>query len=143
MDMTAGGRWARIVFTVALVAATLAGSVWGSDDEFPFGPFRMYSTSRELSEPVADTQVHAVDATGNEIRLVQDLSGMRRAEIEGQLQLFRADPGRLGLLAQAYDNRYPDRPPLEQIAVVIEWIEIEDGRPTGESWTEELVTWRR
>lgn len=143
MDMTAGGRRARILCTVVLVAATLAGSLWGDDDEFPFGPFRMYSTSRELGEPVADTQVHAVDAAGNEMRLVQDLSGLRRAEIEGQLPLFRTDPARLGLLAQAYSTRHPDRPPLDRIAVVIEWNEIEDGRPTGKTWTETVVAWQR
>lgn len=143
MELTTAGRRARILVTAVLVAATLSGSLWGDDDEFPFGPFRMYSTSRELSEPVADTQVHAVDAAGNDIRLVQDLSGMRRAEIEGQLDRFRADPARLGLLAQAYSNRFPDRPPVDQISVVIEWNEIEAGRPTGESWVEDVVSWQR
>lgn len=143
MDLTWGGRVVRVVVTLALGAGIVSGAVWGEDDDFPFGPFRMYATSRELDEPVGDTQVHAVDTAGREIRLVQELSGLRRAEIEGQLDRLRADPALLGLLAQSYSRRYPDRPQLRQIRVVVAWSELRDGKPTGEVLTGEVVEWVR
>jgi hypothetical protein len=137
------GRRLRVGVTLALVVATVCGSVWGDDDEFPFGPFRMYAGSRELNEPVGDTQVYAVDTAGSDIRLAQDLSGMRRAEIEGQLDLFRDDPERLGLLAASYASRNPRQPPLVSIEIVVEWHEIRDGLVTGKTWTEDVVAWQR
>jgi hypothetical protein len=68
---------------------------------------------------------------------------MRRAELEGQLDKFEADPSRLHYLADSYAERYPDRPPIDKIRIVIEWIELENGQPTGDSTVEEVVSWQR
>lgn len=137
------GRNVRLAFTLALAAAVFYGTLWGDDEDFPVGPFRMYSTSRELNEPVGDTQMYAVNATGEEFRFVESLTGMRRAELEGQLGKFEADPDRMAYLAEAYEQRFPDRPVVEEIRIVIEWIEIRNGLPTGESTIEEVVSWQR
>lgn len=133
----------RIGFTLVLTVLVFYGTLWGDDADFPVGPFRMYSTSRELNEPVADTQMYAVNSAGEEFRFVESLTGMRRAELEGQLEKFEADPDRMAYLAEAYERRYPDRPDVEEIRIVIEWIEIENGLPTGESTSEEVVSWQR
>jgi hypothetical protein len=137
------GRRVRVAFTLALAVGVFYGTLWGDDDDFPVGPFRMYSTSRELNEPVGDTQMYAVNAAGEEFRFVEGLTGVRRAEIEGQLDKFEADPSRLRYLAEAYSNHYPDRPRVDEIRIVVEWIEIENGLPTGESTVEEIVSWQR
>ncbi|HYJ66041.1 MAG TPA: hypothetical protein VEX15_00080 [Nocardioidaceae bacterium] len=143
MDVGSLGRKVRVVITLVLAAGVFYGTLWGDDDDFPIGPFRMYSTSRELDEPVGDTQMYAVNADGEEFQFTQTYTGMRRAELEGQLDKFEADPSRLHYLADSYATRYPDRPPIDQIRIVIEWIELDNGLPTGESTVEEVVSWQR
>jgi hypothetical protein len=143
VDVGTLGRRVRVAITLVLAAGVFYGTLWGDDDDFPIGPFRMYSTSRELNEPVADTQMYAVNAAGEEFRFTQGFTGMRRAELEGQLSRFEADPSLLGYLAEAYERRYPQNPPVDEIRIVIEWIQIKDGLPTGESTLEEVVTWHR
>jgi len=143
VDVGRLGRRVRVGFTIALAAAVFYGSLWGDDDDFPVGPFRMYSTSRELNEPVADTQLYAVNAAGQEFRFTEGYTGVRRAELEGQMEHFEADPSRLRFLAEAYSNHFPDRPPVTEIRLVIEWFEIRNGLPTGESTVEEVVSWQK
>ena len=46
-------RWAVTVIALALL---LAGTFVGQDDDFPFGPFRMYSTTAQLNGPVRSTR---------------------------------------------------------------------------------------
>jgi hypothetical protein len=143
VDVGTAGRRTRVVVTLLLAAAVFYGTLWGDDDDFPVGPFRMYSTSHELNEPVADTQMYAVNSAGEEFQFTESLSGLRRAELEGQLDKFDADPDRLSYLAESYHNRFPDRPQIDQIRIVIEWIELHNGRPTGNTSTEEVVSWQR
>jgi hypothetical protein len=143
VDVGRLGRRVRVGFTIVLAAAVFYGTLWGDDDDFPIGPFRMYSTSRELNEPVGDTQMYAVNAAGEEFQFVGDYTGVRRAELEGQMELFEEDPSRLRFLAESYSNHFPDRPPVIEIRLVIEWIEIRNGLPTGESTVEEVVSWQK
>ena len=61
----------------------LAGTFVGQDDDFPFGPFRMYSTRDDPDGTVVSTRVEAVD-TGGTLRVVDESStGLKRAEVEG------------------------------------------------------------
>jgi hypothetical protein len=103
----------------------------GQDDAFPFGPFRMYSTTNDISAPVASTRLEAIDTAGARFRVADGMTGMRRAEIEGQMARFRAKPALLGALAEAYDARRPDRPPLARIEIVVRHFELDAGKPTG------------
>ncbi len=143
MDLTVCGRTARLAATSLVAAAVLSGTLWGGDDDFPFGPFRMFSSSRELDEPVGDTQIRAVDGAGTPIEEVNELAGLRRAEIEGQLDRIKSDPSLLGLLAQAYSARLPDRPPLRQVSIVVVWHGMQDGQVTGVTWTQDVAMWQR
>jgi hypothetical protein len=120
------------VTTVVVVALTMAGTVWGLDDDFPFGPFRMYASARDLDQAVNDTWPWAIDAEGREIRLTQARTGIRRAEIEGQLGVFQDHPERMAVIAEAYEQRHPDAPPVVAIEIRTRKIEMEAGSPTGE-----------
>ena len=42
---------------IVVLGLLLAGTVWGDDDAFPFGPFRMYSTRNDPNAPVISTRV--------------------------------------------------------------------------------------
>ncbi|MGC9667911.1 hypothetical protein ACNTMW_15310 [Planosporangium sp. 12N6] len=136
-----GRRW-RMVATLTVAGLLLAGTVAGSDDDFPFGPFRMYASADNPDAPVADTRIEAIDTAGNRRTLTETDTGIRRAEIEGQLDRFAANPSRLSTVARAYQRRNPGAAPLVRISVVVRWHEVRDGRPTGHSWDDTTVVWR-
>jgi hypothetical protein len=137
------GRLLRVAATLTGGAVLLAGTIAGTDDDFPFGPFRVYATADRLDAPVADTRVEAVDTAGRRRTLTQTDTGIRRAEIEGQLDRFAAQPARLSTVATAYQRRNPDAAPVTEIIVVVRWHEVRDGRSTGRFHDETRVVWRR
>ncbi|MFR9777098.1 hypothetical protein ACL02O_13675 [Micromonospora sp. MS34] len=140
--LTTRGRTIRLGATVLGLALLLAGTVVGTDDDFPFGPFRMYSTSDPPDAPAPDTRVEGVDRTGAVVPLGQDATGIRRAEIEGQQSRYVADPDRLRRVAEAYAERHPGAPTLVEVRIVIRWYDIQGSRPTGR-WTDRtVVTWQ-
>ncbi|MBM0227009.1 MULTISPECIES: hypothetical protein [Micromonospora] len=140
--LTPRGRAVRLGVTALGLALLLVGTVRGTDDDFPFGPFRMYSTSDPPDAPAPDTRVEGVDRTGAVVELGQDATGIRRAEIEGQQGRYAADPTLLRQVADAYTERHPDAPALVEVRIVIRWYGIRDGRPTGR-WTDETaVRWQ-
>jgi hypothetical protein len=141
--LTPRGRLLRILATLAGAVLLLAGTVVGTDDDFPFGPFKMYSTTDKLNAPVADTRVEAVDATGRRWTLTDGQTGIRRAEIEGQLAGFTTDPARLSVVAEAYARRNPGAPTLTEVSIVVRWHELRRGRPTGGYHDETKVVWHR
>ena len=51
-SVTVWGRQVRLVMTALVLVALLAGTVFGDDVHFPFGPFRMYSTTDRIDAPV-------------------------------------------------------------------------------------------
>ncbi|MGB2568096.1 hypothetical protein ACPFP2_06570 [Micromonospora citrea] len=140
--LTSHGHTARLGATALGLALLLAGTVGGVDDHFPFGPFRMYSTSEPADAPAPDTRVEGMDRTGAVVALGQDATGIRRAEIEGQQDRYAAHPGRLRQVAEAYAERHPGAPELVEVRIVIRWYGIRQGRPTG-TWTDETaVRWQ-
>jgi hypothetical protein len=141
-DLTTRGRRARIACTLAGLALLLAGTFWGLDDDFPFGPFRMYSTSPAPDQDARDTRVEGVDATGRTVALTETNTGLRRAEIEGQQQAYEKEPARLARIAAAYLRHAPGAAPLREVRIVIRWYEVKHSRPTGNSRDEVVADWK-
>ncbi|WP_229402762.1 hypothetical protein [Micromonospora okii] len=140
--LTPQGRAVRLFATALGLAVLLAGTAWGTDDDFPFGPFRMYSTSDPANAAAPDTRIEGVDRTGAVVDLGEDATGLRRAEIEGQQSRYVAEPARLRQVADAYAERHPDAAGLVEVRIVIRWYGIEAGRPTGRWADETVVAWR-
>lgn len=140
--LTTRGRAARLLATVVAGALLLAGTLWGVDDDFPFGPFRMYSTAPGSDEPAPDTRVEGVDTTGAVVSLTERSTGIRRAEIEGQMAAYEADPSRLRRVADAYVARNPDAPRLVEVRIVIRYEGVRDSRPTRTHTDEVVASWR-
>ncbi|MGY1844188.1 hypothetical protein [Modestobacter sp. SYSU DS0875] len=130
--LTPAGRRARLAAATVVLALLLAGTVWGDDDAFPFGPFRMYSTRANPDTPVTSTRVVGLTTAGTEVRLSGGEVGLRRAEFEGQLPRIHRDPSLLGLLADSYAERHPDAEELVEVQVVQRRFELSDGQRTGE-----------
>lgn len=135
------GRAARLVATTVVAVLITSGAIWGDDEAFPFGPFRMYSTRAGPEAPVNSTRVEGVDATGERRSVSSAATGLRRAEIEGQTPDFIADPELLGLVAVSYAGRNPDRPPLVRVEVINRAYELRNGLRTGAYEDEIIVVW--
>lgn len=132
-----------MVATLIAGVLLLAGTLWGTDDDFPFGPFRMYSTAPDPNGDARDTRVEGVDAEGRTVAITEGNSGIRRAEIEGQQQAYVDDPSRLSRVAAAYAEHTPGAAPLSSVRIVVRWHGIEHARPTG-TWRDEVVAeWKR
>lgn len=131
-------RRRRLASVVVVLALLLAGTVWGDDDAFPFGPFRMYSTRNDPNTPVISTRAVGVTAAGEEVRLSGGQVGLRRAEFEGQINRLREHPELLGLLADAFAEANPQAPELVAVQMVHRRFELSDGRPTGD-YTDTVV----
>ena len=132
------GRTVRLAVAAALLALMAIGSAWGTDGDFPFGPWKMYSTRADPDQPVVSTRVVGLTADGSEVRLSGGQVGLRRAEFEGQEPRIREHPELLGLLAADYARAHPDAPDLVSVEVVQRWFELREGRQTG-AFTDRVV----
>lgn len=145
METTLGrrGRLARTAAGGAVLTLTLAGTVVGTDDWWPFAPFLVFAT--EADEPngeIDDTRVEAVTADGRLIVVPAAATGFRRAEVEAQLDRFRADPSLLEALAVAHSRARPDEPAYDEVRVVTRYYQLRDRREVESRDVVEAV-WRR
>jgi hypothetical protein len=141
--LTATGRRVRLVATALVFGLLLTGTAIGQDDAFPFGPFRMYATRDDPDGLVLSTRVEAVDTTGRVLVVPDTATGLRRAEIEGQVRRFRADPGLLAQLSVAHDRLHPNEPAYDEVRVVERRYRLHDSRPTGEQTEQVVAAWHR
>jgi hypothetical protein len=141
--LSPAGRATRLALTMLGALVLLAGSLWGSDDNFPFGPFSMYAGVNGPNDPAPDTRIEGTDITGATVVLTERNAGVRRAEIEGEEAQFVADPGRLSRIADAYRRLNPDAPVIVRVALVVRWHEIRNSSITGH-WRDEVkAVWER
>ena len=90
----------RFAVAATVLVLVLAGTLWGQDDDFPFGPFRMYATAAKPTGTVRVAELYGIRADGTRVLLEAHDVGLRRAELEGQLPRFRKDPALLATLAR-------------------------------------------
>lgn len=138
--MTAAGRRVRLALTAVVLALLLAGTLVGTDHDFPLGPFRMYSTTGRTNGAVRTADLVGIRA-GREIDVRPEDVGLRRAELEGQYPRFRSDPRLLAALAGAFED---EGVRLDELRLVQRIRRIRGGRRAGTpTETEVLATWRR
>jgi hypothetical protein len=123
----------------AVAAALLAGTFLGDDDNFPFGPFRMYSVANRLDGTIQALKVEATTVGGREIDVTFDAIGLRRAEVEGQLR-FMSPEQVVPHLAAAFEERNPDGPAIGELRLIRANTRLERGR-IAEYSEETLATW--
>lgn len=134
-------RLVRVLVTLAILGGIVYGTFWGQDDLFPFGPFKMYATADKLNSPVADTRWELVDTTGATIELTQYNTGIRRAEIEGQIGRFEKDPALLSVVDDAYVKLNPRAPKAVLLRIVVRWHYLKDGVATGKYSDQVVASW--
>jgi hypothetical protein len=141
--VTRSGRVIRAAVTTVIVALLLAASLWGGDDDFPLGPQLQFANTDQLNAPVVALRVEAVDTTGARFELTENSAGIRRAEIEAQVERFKANPALLISVGDAFARRNPNAPPLVEIDLIQRDNGVKDGRPTRQYTDHTLAVWRK
>ena len=138
--LTARGRRLRVAGLLGALALLLLGTFHGTDDDFPFGPFRMYSTADSPDGRVLSTTLEAVTVAGAVVPVEERDIGLRRAEYEGQLP--RVTPAVLADLVRVHSRRRPADPAWVLLRVVQTAYPLHHGEP-GPATRSVLVAWSR
>jgi len=147
----AGVAW-RTALVAVLAALFLAGTLVGDDHWWPFGPWRMFSTSQAPTGAVvymsievrSDTSADRVPGETDDWRpapITLESVGLNRAEVEGRIPRIVADPDLLGTLARSHARLRPQDAPWTGVRLVRNAAVIVDRRPTGETRRTVLATW--
>jgi hypothetical protein len=144
-SVTWAGRARRLIATALATGALFAGTFWGDDDNWPFGPFRMYSVRNHLDGRIRAALVELTMADGSEVReeISPDAIALKRAEVEGQIERFDRNPSLLRHLAATYGELHPDAPDVVGIRLYYEMTKMKAGRPDGPVTEYTVATWQR
>jgi hypothetical protein len=139
--LTRRSRRLRLVATVIVLVALVAGSVAGEDDHFPFGPFRMYAVTTKPTGRTSSLRLEGVigDANSRILRIAE--VGMRRAELQTQLVFYGEEI--LPHLASAYSRLHPDEPAVEELRIVYLTYRLVGGATVGNPTSRTALIWRR
>jgi hypothetical protein len=142
--LSSAGRRLRLGATAAAVVMLVIGTFWGQDDHFPFGPFRMYSIRNKLNGQIRGAIVEVVDAQGRTaaVEIRSDEFGLRRAEVEGQLDRFERDPSLLRHLARSYEQLNPATS-VAVLRLYNETTRLSNGQSVGTTSRTLVAEWRR
>ncbi|MGV9308005.1 hypothetical protein ACWDLG_31915 [Nonomuraea sp. NPDC003727] len=140
--LTQRGKAWRLFAAGAVIAALGYGTVLGDDDLFPFGPMVQFAFSIPPDGEIKSLHLQAETVTGArvEIPIEPYYVGIRRAELEGQLSLYLAQPSLLQSLADAHERIRPNDPRLTRLIVITRVVTLEDRRPAGTKDVER-VSW--
>ena len=140
MELSPRQRTARMVIALGVLLALVAGTFWGDDEHFPFGPFRMYSVRNDPNGTISATKVNGTSVDGRELRIRLEAFGLRRAELDGQLWRFANDSRLAGILAETYEEM-GGRPALSELWIYRVYYQLEEGRIV-DSFERTLGAWR-
>lgn len=140
--LPAAGRAARLAVTAVVLALLGWGSLAGEDDDFPVGPFVMFAFTTDSDGDVRAARLEAVTDRGDRVPVPLEPAtvGLRRAEVEGQLERVVADPTLLRGLAAAHARLHPREPRYVRVELVMHEVHLRAGVAAGISDTV-LATW--
>lgn len=141
--LTRGGLVARLSASAIALVLLLGGTFFGSDSDFPFGPFRMYATRNDPNGSVNSLRLEGVDTANQPIGISAGSVGLRRAELEGSLPRMKSDPTLMKTIVVRYAKNNPDKPALIQLDVVVRTTQLKDGLETDSYVDEVVATWKK
>lgn len=145
-DATLGraGLTSRLFVSAVWILLLVLGTIVGQDDDFPFGPFRMYATSNNASGVVTvlTLEVRSADGPWTRVTPTPTTVGMNVAEFEGQQPRFEENPDLLAAVASSYLRLHPYAEPWNAMRLVRRATIIVDRVPTGEVTEEVLAQWQ-
>jgi hypothetical protein len=131
LRLGARARLWRSLAGAAFVVALLFTSAYGSNDDFPIGPMTQFAFSvNNDGGTIGSFWLEADTAAGRRVELSRDAvgTGMKRAEIEGQMDRIVHRPSLLQGIAEGQHRLHPGGPRLTRIYVVEEIKRLEHGK---------------
>lgn len=140
------GRGRRVAIAVIGLLLITAGTVHGTDDDFPFGPLRMYSVRDDPNSEVTQAVVLATATDGRVVDVTNVSGAPRRAELEGRFDQLQHDPTAFDDLARHYvsaSDRIRGHPNLvaSEVRLVRRVYPLHDGRRSRASRDELIARW--
>ncbi|QXJ20106.1 hypothetical protein AGRA3207_000757 [Actinomadura graeca] len=132
----------RSAAAAAGIGALLWTSAYGTDDDFPFGPMTQFAFSVDNDGgEIHSHWLEADTAAGTHVKLSMDAvgSGMKRAEIEGQMTRLARDPSLLQGIADGQRSLHPGRPRLTRIYIVKQVQTLKHGKVVSTTRTNRVV----
>lgn len=136
-------RVTRLVAAACGLVLITAGTLVGTDDDFPAGPLRMYATRDDPNGAVTQAAVLAVTASGRSIDVTDTSGAPRRAELEGRLGALSQDPDLFADVAHQFlpSSGRVDGSAVVQIRLVQRIFPLHDGR-AGPVRERLIAAWR-
>lgn len=134
----------RVVVLLTLAGLFLAGSFYGNDPAWPFGPWRMFSTSQAPTGNVIAMSIQVETSTNGpwvDAPIYPWTTGLNRAEVEGRIQDILAHPSMLSTLAVSHSRLKPHDARWVGVRVVRVDTVIVDRQPTGQVLRKVLASW--
>ncbi|GLW67027.1 hypothetical protein Arub01_52700 [Actinomadura rubrobrunea] len=130
-SLKAACRLWRTIAAAAVIGTLCYTSLRGTDDDFPLGPMTQFAFS--VKDDGGEIHAHWLEAdtaAGTHVRLPMDAvgTGMKRAEIEGQMTRIVRDPSLLQGIADAQRRLHPERPALTRIYLVHQVKRLRNGK---------------
>ena len=138
------GRTWRLLLVCVVTVLVLFGTLVGNDPWWPFGPWRMYSTSTKPGTAVVVMSIEirtAADPAWRPAPLTPWEVGLNRAEVEGRIPQIVGNPARLGTLAASHDRLRPQDPAWTGVRLVRRDTVLAGRSPTGEVRSQVLAEW--
>jgi hypothetical protein len=136
---TRGRTW-RMVLAAAVIVPAFLGQIIGTDDAWPFAPFRMFAAPTPRTSSIVYPQFAGTRADGTVVHLYPDDFGVRRAEVEPNIGPGYVLPAALlADLATSYNERHPGK---ELVRLDLHRVgqRLVDGRP-GAKVDQLVQTW--
>lgn len=144
--LTRPGRMARTLAAFLGLLLITAGTLFGSDDDFPAGPLRMYSVRDDPNSQVTQAVVLATTADGRSFDVTDTGGAPRRAELEGRYAEFEQDASRFDAVAVDYltadgEIRGHRGATAVEVRLVRRVYPLQDGRRQGTTRDELIARW--
>jgi hypothetical protein len=121
----------RLGATGAVLGGLLLASAYGTNDDFPLGPMTQFAFYIPSNGGTINAQwLEADTAGGRHVMVPTDAgdSGLKRAEVEGQISRLVHDPALLQGIADAQRRLHPGASPYTRIYLVKQIKTLRDGR---------------
>jgi len=133
----------RLGATAAVLGGLLLASAYGTNDDFPLGPMTQFAFYIPANGGTINAQWLEADTTDGEHVVVPTdagSTGLKRAEVEGQINRFVHDPALLQDIAEAQRRLHPGGPRYARIYLVKQIKTLRDGRVVATRMIT-LATW--
>ncbi|GAA3210401.1 hypothetical protein [Actinocorallia longicatena] len=140
--LSAAGRTWRAVVLLTLVGTLFYTSSKGSDDDFPLGPMTQFAFSVKSSGgEIHSRWMEADTADGRHVKLSWDAagSGLKRAEVEGQVNRMQRDPSLLQGIADRLNRTRAGGDRITRLYVVHDIRTLEKGKVVKETMSNQVV----